>query len=178
MRFLSFSHVARAAVCVLLSAGAAPAAFAQVNITLKAWREPVLMDTLRQDHVLRAAPAKVYEAALHAFADLGIPIGRTDGKVGIIGSERFERVHSLVNQPMSRSFNCGESPTGPNADSFRLEIAVVAWVKPSGTGTTLGLATIASGRDISGLGRVPKQCVSVGNVELKLLERITVLVGG
>src|SRR4051812_4326863 len=143
---------------------AAPPVSAQVHITMKAWHEPVLMDTLRQDHLLRASPAQVYEAALMAFAQLDIPTGRTDGKQGIIGSERFERMRVLVGLPMSRSFNCGEGPTGAHADSYRLEVAVVAWVAEdkSGSGTKLSLATIASGRDISGVNRIAKECPSTG----------------
>ena len=148
-----------------------------VNISMKAWREPILMDTLKQVHDVKAPPGKVYEAALKAFADLGIPTGRTDGTRGIIGSERFERVNSLAGSPMSRSFSCGDSPTGPNADSFRLEIAVVAWVAPGDGGTTkLGLATIASGRDITGVGRAPKECASTGALEIKLRDRINKIV--
>jgi hypothetical protein len=136
------------------------------------------MDTLRQEHQLRASPAQVYEAALQAFAKLDIPTGRTDGKRGIIGSERFERMRVLVGGPMSRSFTCGDGPTGPNADSYRLEIAVVAWVSDAKPGTKLGLATIASGRDISGVARAAIRCPSTGAIETKLLEAITKTVGG
>ena len=82
--------------------------------------------------ICRAAPEKVYEATLKAFADLEIPTGRTDGKAGIIGSERFERSHALGNLLLAKLYNCGEGPVGPYADSFRLEIAVVAWVAPNG----------------------------------------------
>jgi hypothetical protein len=159
-------------------ASANPSGAQPVNISLRAWREPVQMDTLRQDHELKAGPAAVYEATLKAFADLGIPAGQTDGKRGIIGSERFERMTSFAGAPMSRSFDCGEAPTGSNANSFRLEIAVVAWVAPAGTGTKLGLATIASGRDITGPSRVPKECVSTGSLETKILDRVTKIVGG
>jgi hypothetical protein len=179
MRISSSDAVLRVVAAIAAFALLTPDLGAQgVNITLKAWREPVLMDTLRQDHALKAAPEKVYEAALRAFADLGIPTGRTDGTKGIIGSERFERMTSLAGSPMSRAFECGRSPAGPYADSFRLEIAVVAWVAPLAGGTNLGLATIASGRDISGVGRNPKECASTGALELKLLDRITKIVGG
>jgi hypothetical protein len=162
-----------AAACLV-----APAVSAQVHITMRAWHEPVLMDTLRQDHLLRASPTQVYEAALKAFAQLDIPTGRTDGKRGIIGSERFERMRVLVGLPMSRSFNCGEGPTGAHADSYRLEVAVVAWVAEDKSGTKLSLATIASGRDISGVNRIAKECPSTGTVEMKLLDAITKIVGG
>jgi hypothetical protein len=152
---------------------------AQVRINLAAWREPVLLDTLRQQHQLNAVPGPVYEAVLKAFADLGIPTGRTDGKAGIVGSERFERVNTLAGAPMSRSFSCGEGAAGPYADALRLEIAVVAWVASSETnGTTISFATIASGRDISGVFRAPRPCASTGALETKLLERVTKLVGG
>jgi hypothetical protein len=79
---------------------------------------------------------------------------------------------------MSRSFNCGEAPTGPLADSYRLEIAIVAWVSDDKPGTKLGLATIASGRDISGTSQRPRECASLGLVETRLLEAITKIVGG
>jgi len=153
-------------------------AAAQVNITMRAWREPVQMDTLRQEHHLRASPEKVYEAALKAFAELELPTGQTDGKHGIIGSERFERSRVLLGKPMSRSFNCGDSPTGPLADSYRLEIAVVAWVAEDYPGTRLSLATIASGRDIAGISQRHRECASLGLIETTLLETITKIVGG
>ncbi len=156
-----------------------PAARAQgVRINLPAWPEPVLLDTMRQDHFLKAVPANVYQAALQAYADLGIPTGKTDGKVGIIGSERFQQARSLAKAPMSRWFSCGEGTLGPNADSFRLEIAIVTWVSPDGVGTNVGLAAIASGRDVSGVYRNPKECSSTGALELKILDRIQQLVGG
>ena len=147
-----------------------------VRITLRAWREPVLLDTLAQEHHLSAPPEKAYQAALRAFADLGIPVGNTDGKRGIIGSERFEHTGPLAGAALSRSFECGDGATGANADAFRLEIAVVAFVKPAADGgTTLGLATIASGRDPAGPMRKPKECASTGSLETKLLARVNKL---
>jgi hypothetical protein len=151
---------------------------AQVRITLGAWHEPILLDTLRQDHQLRAAPEKVYEATLKAFSDLAIPTGRTDGKGGIIGSERFERSHALGNLLLAKLYNCGEGPAGPYADSFRLELAIVAWVAPANGGSKLGLATVSSARDISGVAHNPRACISTGLLETKILERVTQIVGG
>jgi hypothetical protein len=160
-----------------LLAAAGPSLGAQVRIKLAAWQESVLMDTIRQEHEVKAPAAKVYQAALKAFADLDIPTGRTDGTRGIIGSERFERMRSLAGAPMSRSFTCGEGALGPYADSFRLEIAVVVWVKPvEGGGTALGVATVASGRDVSGVFRGPQGCTTTGELEMKLLNRVKLIV--
>ena len=168
MRRLAFSALFAALV-------GAPLLPAQgVRISMHAWPEPVLLDTMRQEHKLSAQPDRVYEAVQKAFGELGIPGGGTDSRAGIIASERFERTHNLAGAPMSRSFDCGIGATGPYADSFRLEIAVVAWVKPGANGgTTLGLATIASGSDITGVFRKPKECASTGALETRLLDRVS-----
>jgi hypothetical protein len=151
-----------------------------VRVPLGGGREPVLMDSLRQDSELKAPPDKVYEAALKAFAALDIPVGKTSGSAGIIGSERFERMRVLGGSLLSKSFNCGEGPAGPKADTYRLEIAVVAYVTPipGSTGTKLGLATFAEGRDPTGPYATPRSCGSTGELEAKLVKRITQLTGG
>jgi hypothetical protein len=151
-----------------------------VRISLGAGREPVLLDTLRQDAELNATPAKVYEATLQAFAALDIPVGNTSSKAGIIGSERFQRMRVLGGSLMSKSFDCGDGPAGPRADTYRLEIAVVAYVSPipGSAGTRLGLATIAEGRDPTGPYGTPRQCGSTGDLETKLRNKIAQLTGG
>ena len=172
----------RARLAVSLVVYGASALGAQgVRVNFQAWREPVLMDTLRQDHDLKADPEVVYQAALRAFAALDIPVGNTAGKSGIIGSEKFQRMRMLGGAMLSKSFNCGEGPTGPKADWYRLEIAVVVFVAPmpgGGAGTRLGLATVAEGRDPTGPYGTPRECGSTGGLELKLLNKITQLAGG
>lgn len=162
---------------MLVSASAVGAQ--EVRINLEAYREPVLMDTLRLNREIKAPPAKVYEATLKAFAALDIPVGNTVGTSGIIGSERFYRMRTLGGELLSKSFLCGEDPTGPNADSHRLEIVVVAYVAPapSGGGTSLGLAVAAQGRDPAGPYRAPRPCASTGALERKLHNKILELSG-
>jgi hypothetical protein len=169
MRLRSLRHLVGATVLV---AATHPTLGAQVRIKLAAWPESVLMDTLRQEHTISMPADKAYQAALKAFADLDIPTGRTDGTKGIIGSERFERMRTLAGSLMSRSFTCGESATGPLADSFRLEIAIAVWVTPADGGSKIGVASIASGRDVSGVFRGPQGCTSTGGIEAKILDRI------
>ena len=169
----------RMALSLLLFGGSALGA-QDVRINLEAYREPVLMDTLRLDFDVRATPAKVYEATLEAFAALDIPVGNTVSTAGIIGSERFHRMRSFAGDLLSKSFACGEDPTGPNADSHRIEIAVVAYVSPAptgGSGTRLGLAVVAQGREPTGPYRTPRGCASTGAIERKLYRRIELLAG-
>jgi len=144
-----------------------------VRVKLPAWSELVLMDSLRQEHKLQATPEMVYQAVLKTYTDLGIPTGNTDGKSGIIGSERFERMRVLGKAPMSLSFSCGESATGSNADAYRLTIAIVTWVTPTdGGGTTLGIAAAAAGVDVTGVYKNPRECGSTGRIETKILEGV------
>ena len=144
-----------------------------VRVKLPAWIEPVLLDTLRTEHHVAAMPEAVYSAVLKSFFDLGIPVGNTDNKAGIIGSERFERSRTLGGAPMSRWLSCGDNATGPNADSYRLTIAVAVWVKPDkGGGTLLSTAIVASGMDVNGISRNPRECASTGRLEQKIVDLV------
>lgn len=165
-------------MCSVFSAGSAGAQ--GVRIKLPAWNEMVLLDTLRQNHEVRAAPDVVYRAVMDAYRNLGIPAGNTSGEQGIVGSEKFERMRSLAGAPMSMSFNCGDGAVGPNADSYKLTIAIVSWVKPSTKypgETTFGIATVASGQAMEGVRMNPKECSSTGRVEEKILKEVNKLVG-
>ena len=144
-----------------------------VRVKLPAWPDMIMLDTMRSEHPISAPPEAVYAAVLKMFFELGIPVGNTDNKAGIIGSERFERSRTLAGLPMSRSFSCGESATGPNADFYRLTIVVVAWVTPrAGGGSTLATAMAASGADNVGVSKPPRECASLGRIEEKILNGV------
>ena len=151
-----------------------------VRISLGAGRESVLMDTLRQDKELRAVPGKVYENALKAFGALDIPVGNTSSTSGVIGSERFERVRVLNGTLLAKFFDCGEGPAGPNANLYRLEIAIAAYVSPipGSTDTRFGLAVVAQGRDPTGPYMTPRHCASTGALEARIVDKVRQLSGG
>ena len=155
------------------------AAAQNVRIHLQAWTEPVLLDTMQVHREFRAAPAKVYDALLHAYPALEIPLGQTANTQGIVGSERFQRSRSLAGALLSKSFDCGDGPTGPYADSYQLDIVVVAYVVPAeGGGTRLGVATVASGRDLTGPIRVARACLTTGRDERLVFDEVTKRTGG
>lgn len=155
------------------------AAAQNVRIRLQAWTEPVLLDTMQIQREFRAEPTKIYDAVLHAYPALDIPVGQTADTQGIIGSERFQRSRNLAGAMLSKSYDCGEGPTGPYADSYQLDIVVVAYVVPlPGKGTRLGVSTVASGRDLTGPIRVAKACYSTGRLEQLVFDEITKRTGG
>jgi len=168
------------AALALVVALANVAAAQNVRIRLQAWTEPVLLDTIQVQREFRAPPGQVYDAVLHAYPALDIPVGQTASTQGIIGSERFKRSRALAGALLSKSFDCGDGPTGPYADSYQLEIVVVAYVAPAhtGGGTRLGVSTIASGRDLTGPIQVPKACLSTGRLEKLVFEEVTKRTGG
>jgi len=144
-----------------------------VRVKLPAWPDLVLLDSMRQETWIDGKPEAVYAATLKVFGELGIPVGNTDSKVGIIGSEKFDRTHTLSGAPMSRSFSCGDAAYGPVADSYRISIAIAVWVKPGANlGTAFATAVVASGSDITGVQRNPRECGSTGRIEQKILEGV------
>lgn len=150
-----------------------------VRIRLQAWTEPVLLDTMQVQREFRAEPAKIYDAVLHAYPALDIPVGQTANTQGVIGSERFQRSRNLAGALLSKSYDCGEGPTGPYADSYQLDIVVVAYVVPlPGKGTRLGVSTVASGRDLTGPIRAAKACYSSGRLEKLVFDEVTKYTGG
>jgi hypothetical protein len=166
------------AACLVLAAALSGEAAAQqqVRVMLPAYRESVIMDTLRQDHQIRSAPDAVYRAVLDAYRELEIPTGNTDGKVGIVGSERFEKRIKLGPTQLSQLFSCGDGPAGAHADFYRLTIAIVSWVKPrEGGESTLGIAVAASGQDITGVYKAPRECASTGRIEQKIKDKVELL---
>lgn len=147
-----------------------------VRVKLPAWSDFVLLDTMKAEHEVGGSPEVVYGALQKVLADFDIPKGNSDPKNGIIGSEIFQRSRILASAPMSRSFSCGESATGPRADSHRMTIALAAWVKPSAAtrgGTTVSIAMAASGQDVGGVSKLPIECASTGFLEEKIVSAIS-----
>ena len=168
----------RLPIVLVIALGATALPAQGVRISLPPWTEPVLLDSMRQEHPIAASPADVYQAVLKSYVALGIPTGKTLGEAGIVGSERFEKMHNLAGALMSMSFSCGEGATGPNADSFRLTIAIVTWVKPAAIGkTTLGIASVASGQSLEGARRGARECASLGRIEGKIVDQVRKTLG-
>jgi hypothetical protein len=144
--------------------------FAQrFRATLPAWQSTILMDTLRQDTTLKAAPAAVYKAAVAAFKELGIPILDSSATTGLVANGKMQTMHAFAGSLMSHSFDCGQTGTVPSADSFRMQLAVAVYIDAApGGGTRLGVAAAASGKDPTGTSPAPRACNSTGNLETKI----------
>jgi hypothetical protein len=159
------------AICV--AAGPAALHAQTYRTTLPAWQGTIVMDTLRQDTNVKAAPDMVYKAALAVFKELSISVADSSATTGLVGNGKIETMHAFAGAQMSRWFDCGEMGVLPAANSFRMQIAIAAFVNTAADGgTRLGIAAAASGRDPTGSTPGPRACNSTGNLETALAAKI------
>ena len=163
-------------VVALLAAAGVPLARAGAQgyrIKLPAFSESVLMDSLRVDNDVHTSPAAVLTAVRSVFKDLGIPATVNDTTAGVVANPKIEVLHAFAGSVLSHWFDCGDSAVGSYADQFRLQIALAIFANPApGGATRLGIATVASAIDPSGVSRYPKSCGSKGTLEAKLFSLI------
>lgn len=164
-------------IAAVASLAAPPAARAQlpdrVRVLLPAFSQPVAIDTIMHSYDLKAPAAKVWAAAARVFYDYKMPTDLRDSTRGVVGSTRFVRSGMFVDAMMSRVLNCGMGITGPNADNFRITLALVAVVTPAGSDKAkLGLGFVGSGLDMRGNASDPVACASTGRTEADFADRV------
>lgn len=163
-----------AAACVVAPVGHAQQAPIRVRVTFPAYRQAVAIDTVMfvTDH--DASAGKVWAAAARVFYDYKIATDLRDSVAGTVGVTKYVKSSYMVNLPMSRVLNCGTSITGPNADNFRITLALVAIVSQVGPDKTkLGVGFVGSGLDMRGSSSDPVICASTGHIEGDFAERVT-----
>lgn len=113
----------------------------------------------------------VFQALLSAFEEVGLKIGGADQVRGVVQSERTIATRQLGGQRLSDLLTCGATLTGDRADSWRIELDVMAQVQPEGTEKTrLTTRFQATARTTDGTGRNPIACTTRGVLEQKIAE--------
>jgi hypothetical protein len=80
---------------------------------------------------------------------------------------------------MSRYISCGSGMTGPNADNYRIYLAVVAFVDSLAPNKTrLGVALAAAAQDLQGSAKLPIACGSTGALEGQIRRAVALRFGG
>lgn len=162
---------------VLLIALAAATAQAQPprpHVKFRVYPTEVFLDTLVSSRDTVAAPAaQVFAAVRAAYAALKIPRDLADSANGQLGTLRMRASNALGGELLSTYFNCGQGITGPNADQWRLQLAVVTFVQPAGEGRSrLGTGVAAEAQDMSGVSTAPAMCGSSGLLEARILKEV------
>lgn len=174
------SHRTLAAVLgfIALHSGAVFAQPAQrVWVVLPAYQGPIAIDTIMLVTEHNAPAGRVYSSLAKVFQDLGIPVDTRDSFALVFGNKRFAK-SSMAGEAMSRALNCGTGLTGPNADNFRITMALIAIVRPNGSANSkLGVGFIGSGLDMRGAAANAVACASTGWIEKEIATRVNKVVG-
>jgi hypothetical protein len=84
----------------------------------------------------------------------------------------------IQKMPLSKYFNCGSELAGPNADHYRLLLAVAAFVDSTSGGTRVRVSMAAGANDIEGSSKRPVNCASNGTLEELVGNLVTVHLAG
>jgi hypothetical protein len=152
---------------------AAAQAMPRARVTLPAFETTIVMDTLAVPYDVPAPVKNVFRSTVTVFRNLQIPIEVEDSTQRLVGHLKLRRSGSLAGAHLSQYFNCGMGMTGPNADYYRLYIALLVLLDPKGTDSTkMEIALVATGQDMQGSSKGPVKCGSLGSLEAKLARLI------
>ena len=154
-----------------LCASSLGAQFARVRVWPPWYQTQLALDTIGPPSMIAAASGKTFRAVVAAFDEIKIPLDTRDSLGGVVGNLNLVRTHNMAGSQMSRWFNCGTGITGPNADNWRLYIAVAALLDRVGADTTrIRIGMVAGAQDMQGNSKEPVMCSTSGALESRLLE--------
>ena len=122
-------------------------------------------------HVIPFAPDQVWRMLPIVFDSLGIPIGTLDPAKRTIGNAGFKVRSRLKNTPLSRFIDCGNSTQiGPNADSYEVNLTLLAEVRPGDAGATNLTTAFQAVARPTNFAQAYSQCSSKGVLETRFIE--------
>jgi hypothetical protein len=146
---------------------------------LPGYQSAVALDSGGIDVTLPAPAGAVFFAARQVFFELKIPMPLADSARGYLINGRLIRMRSLANSPLSTFLNCGAGMTGPNADTFRVTMAIAALIDATGPRTTrLRLNVLAGAESTEGVSKSAIACGSSGLLEDRIMKTIRVKIRG
>lgn len=136
------------------------------------------LDSGAVDVTLPASAGAVFFAARQVFFEMKIPTPLADSARGYLVNGRFIKLRSLAGEPLSKFLNCGAGMTGPNADNFRITMAIAALIDAKGPNSTrLRLTALAGAESTEGASKSAIACGSSGILEDRILKTIRAKLG-
>jgi hypothetical protein len=165
------------AIALLLAVPAA-AQRNRVVVVVPGQLTQVLSDTLGTPYDVPFPATRVYQALLGVYAELKIPTEAKDSAAGQLGSQMFYRQNTLGGKQISTYLSCGDSMTGPNADSYRVYMNIWSTLTPKNDhDVILRTAYLAGAVNVSEGSRQPMPCETTGRLEYRihqmLLKKLT-----
>lgn len=129
----------------------------------------VRIDTVGTWVLVPGSTNQVYHATSEAYKALKIKIDMVDSLTGQIGSAGFTQTGAFAGNRMSAWIRCGEGMTGPNADTWRVSMAILSGVERVTKDTArVRTVVVASARNMTGGSSSPMMCTSSGRLEEKI----------
>lgn len=157
---------------LMAASGAQAQAKAQrpIDVRLRAYQEPVRLDTLVLWTVINAPPARTYTALREILELIKVPVDAADSVGGVLLKDPFITRREILRKPMSWALNCGQSINGLNADTYRIHMAYAMFVEPTvdRQQTRLGTALAAGASTTEGSSKPPVGCGSTGAFEREI----------
>jgi len=133
----------------------------------------VRLDTVSASVMAPGDRATVFRAAVQVFKALKIRTDVLDSARAEVGSLNLVESRSFAGRRMSSWLRCGESITGPNADTWRIYMAVVSGVEPVGPDSSrVRTLLTATARNMAGGSSTPVRCATTGLFEIMVGHRI------
>jgi hypothetical protein len=162
-------NLALAVLCC--AASALQAQSSRARIRLPGYKDPFPIEDVTSTFALDAPLARAYAAVKAAFDELQVPLETDNGRGEVLGNQTIKSVASFAGYRLSRLVDCGSSPTGLNADTFRVSLVFLALLDSTdATHTQVRIGFIGGGEPIASAMRQGVQCASTGVIEAKLME--------
>jgi hypothetical protein len=127
----------------------------------------VVSDTMGTPIAYDVPPRLVFQALTKVYQSLDVPITLRDSTTGEIGNERFYKTGKLGGHQISSYLSCGDGVTGPNADTYRVYMALRSVVAPYGaSGTILRSTLFAGAMNVAEGARQAMPCETNGRFEI------------
>jgi hypothetical protein len=125
-----------------------------------------------------AAPNRVFEAVKAVYEELGVPPGTNDPATGRFGNVDFWKQRRFGNEALSTYLNCGDSFTGPVANSYRIYLSLISIVRPDGKGgSEVETAFTAQAQNMEGSAGDRIACGTSGRLEERIRKSILLKIG-
>jgi hypothetical protein len=125
-----------------------------------------------------AAPNRVFEAVKAVYEELGVPPGTNDPATGRFGNVDFWKQRRFGNDALSTYLNCGDSFTGPVANSYRIYLSLISIVRPDGKGgSEVETAFTAQAQNMEGSAGDRIACGTSGRLEERIRKSILLKIG-
>ena len=151
----------------------------RARVWLPAYNNVVALDTIAVRSEFAAPRLEAFQVTAAVMeTELKLELKVRDSTAGIVGNMEMVKMRSLGRTQLSRYVSCGMGMTGPNADSYRVFLALIAFVDTvPDKGVRLGVSLAAAAQDLQGSSKQPVKCSSTGALELQIRKSVAARFG-